>query len=494
MKVFLSYRREDTAGRAGRLRDSLVARLGASNVFQDVGSVGPGDQFDKAITTALAVSDATLVVIGPDWLAPAALTGRPRIDDPDDWVHREVVAALASGQPVVPVLVGGATLPPADALPPDLQPLTGRQAFVLDDEDWHHDLDGLLARLHDTSPKANQRARWIWVTAGGLLAAAAATGAAFLIGNPGGSDGSPLASCPADDATWTGLDISGSAPVLDDVDEIGGNVLLYTLQGARTRPLETGHRVVLRVEVTNRSDPIDTSTDDNWYLSDADFQRLVVGGTPEEQGPDCLGPYNGDPNLLPGQRASVDIGFTTALDPGAGLTLETDSSHPLIVTPAGSNAIHWRLVVDQIDPSVNCPLTLTNNVTGDEITTGEVNGPTASFQVRGDPDQWEVTDGPASCVWREEPGAGDAVLPFTRPVGYGDTDAFNTEGPITVAIEDPGGQDECVVTLRDLADGRPLDQSTLEPTTAETATLDPGDATRVYLSTPWCSLRVEAAS
>ena len=493
VKVFLSYRREDTAGRAGRLRDSLVARLGASNVFQDVGSVGPGDPFDEAITAALAVSDATLVVIGPDWLAPTGHTDRPRIDDPDDWVHREVVAALASGRPVVPVLVGGAALPPADALPPDLRPLTGRQAFVLNDEDWHHDLDGLLARLDDTSPKANRRAQWTWLTAGGLLAAAAATGAALLTGNPGGSDGSPLPSCPAEDSTWTDLDISGSAPVLDDVNEIGGNVLLYTLKAARTRPLDDGHRVVLTVEVINRSEPIDTTTDDNWYLSDADFQRLVVGGTPEEQGSDCLGPYNGDPSLLPGQRASVEIGYTTALDPITGLTLETDSSRPLLVTPAGSNAIHWRLVIDQTDPSVNCPLTLTNNITGETITTGDVSGPRASFQVRGDPDQWDVT-GPDSCLWHEEPGAGDAVLPFTRALGYGDTDAFDIDGPITVAIEDPAGQATCVVTLHDLADGRSLGQSTLTPTIADAATLDPGDTTRVYLSTTYCSLRIQAAS
>lgn len=493
VKVFLSYRREDTAGRAGRLRDSLVARLGASNVFQDVGSVGPGDPFDKAITAALAVSDATLVVIGPDWLAPAGDTGRPRIDDPDDWVHREVVAALASGQPVVPVLVGGAALPPADALPPDLQPLTGRQAFVLNDEDWHHDLDGLLARLDDTSSNVNQRARWTWLTAGGLLAAAAATGTALLIGNPGGSDGSSLPSCPAADSAWTDLDITASAPVLDDVDEVGGNVLLYTLRAARTRPLEDGHRVVLTVEVTNRSEPTDPSADDDWYLSDADFQRLVVGGTPEERGVDCVGPYDGAPSLVPGQRASVEIGYTTALDPTTGLTLETDSFRPLIVTPAGSNAIHWRIVVDQTDPSVNCPLTLTNDLTGEKITTGDVSGPRASFQVRGDPDQWDVT-GPDGCIWHEEPGAGDAVLPFTRPLGYGDTDAFDTDGPITVAIEDPAGQATCVVTLHDLADGRILDQSTLMPTTAEAATLDPGGTTRVYLSTTYCSLRIQAAS
>jgi hypothetical protein len=39
MKLFVSYRRDDTGGRAGRLVDALVARFGARNVFQDVNAV-----------------------------------------------------------------------------------------------------------------------------------------------------------------------------------------------------------------------------------------------------------------------------------------------------------------------------------------------------------------------------------------------------------------------------------------------------------------------
>ncbi|MEY2571442.1 MAG: hypothetical protein QOE63_1792, partial [Acidimicrobiaceae bacterium] len=36
-RVFISYRREDTAGHAGRLYDTLVAKLGDDgNVFMDV--------------------------------------------------------------------------------------------------------------------------------------------------------------------------------------------------------------------------------------------------------------------------------------------------------------------------------------------------------------------------------------------------------------------------------------------------------------------------
>ena len=73
MRVFVSYRRDDTAGRAGRLGDGLSTRLGAGNVFQDVGSIAPGVDFEGAILGALAATDATIVVIGPDWATLATV-------------------------------------------------------------------------------------------------------------------------------------------------------------------------------------------------------------------------------------------------------------------------------------------------------------------------------------------------------------------------------------------------------------------------------------
>ena len=95
MKIFLSYRRDDTGGRAGRLFDVLVARFGAQNVFQDVSSAAPGFDFTERVEQAIATSDAVLVVIGPSWLDSATADGRRRIDQPDDFVRHEVGSALA---------------------------------------------------------------------------------------------------------------------------------------------------------------------------------------------------------------------------------------------------------------------------------------------------------------------------------------------------------------------------------------------------------------
>ena len=147
MRVFVSYRRDDTAGRAGRLGDGLSTRLGAGNVFQDVGSIAPGVDFEGAILGALAATDATIVVIGPDWATLQGPDAVPRVREPGDYVRREVAAALTSGQPVVPVLVGGARLPAADELPDELAPLLKRQAITLRDDTWHEDVDGLVHRL-----------------------------------------------------------------------------------------------------------------------------------------------------------------------------------------------------------------------------------------------------------------------------------------------------------------------------------------------------------
>ena len=98
MKIFLSYRRDDTGGRAGRLFDVLVARFGARNVFQDVTTVAPGRDFAAQVDAAVTDSDAVLVVIGPSWLGITDQGGR-RIDHPDDFVRREGGHGAGDGDP-----------------------------------------------------------------------------------------------------------------------------------------------------------------------------------------------------------------------------------------------------------------------------------------------------------------------------------------------------------------------------------------------------------
>lgn len=144
--VFLSYRRDDCAGYAGRLEDALERTLGKGRVFRDIRDIGAGEHFAAVIHDSVAQARVTLVLIGPRWQGPLA-DGKRRIDDPDDFVRMEVAAALASGNKVIPVLLSGASLPQTDDLPEPLRALTRRQTLTLNEVSWESDLARLVESL-----------------------------------------------------------------------------------------------------------------------------------------------------------------------------------------------------------------------------------------------------------------------------------------------------------------------------------------------------------
>jgi len=161
--IFISYRRNDSAGHAGRLFDRLKDRLGAEHVFMDVTDLRPGQDFAVELEHAVAKANCVLAVIGPRWLNAVDASGRRRIDDPDDFVRREVGAALSKGASVIPVLVNGATMPRADELPEALRSLARRQAIDLSDQRWDSDLVELIEFLAAdgnvvTAPSVPERA------------------------------------------------------------------------------------------------------------------------------------------------------------------------------------------------------------------------------------------------------------------------------------------------------------------------------------------------
>jgi len=170
-RFFLSYRRNDSAGFAGRLADALEAVFGNGSVFRDVDDIRPGEDFVHAIEFHLRQVDAVLVMIGPHWLAASANQQR-RLDAPDDFVRLEIQAALDSGKPLIPLLVGGATMPAEADLPPALVALARRQAVVLSDSTWRGDVEQLVASLQNTVPKPpTQPLMSRWLLAGVAVAA-----------------------------------------------------------------------------------------------------------------------------------------------------------------------------------------------------------------------------------------------------------------------------------------------------------------------------------
>jgi len=138
--IFISYRRDDTQGEAGRLYDHLVQAFGQDSVFMDVTGIELGCDFRQAIHDQISTCDILLALIGKDWSSSVGRPGTSRLDDPKDFVRIETSAALKRGIPVVPVLLKGAKLPCEGQLPYELKELSYRNAIEVTHARWATDL------------------------------------------------------------------------------------------------------------------------------------------------------------------------------------------------------------------------------------------------------------------------------------------------------------------------------------------------------------------
>jgi hypothetical protein len=146
-KVFISYRRGDSAGYAGRLLDRLKTKLGRDLLFMDVDAIPLGTNFEKVLHEEVAKCAVLLAVIGPNWSDARDADGRRRLDDPNDFVRIEIAAALQRNIPVIPILLDGATIPKANELPDDLKELTSRNGLDVRHASFHEDTDRLIRGL-----------------------------------------------------------------------------------------------------------------------------------------------------------------------------------------------------------------------------------------------------------------------------------------------------------------------------------------------------------
>ena len=145
--VFISYRRDDTEGQAGRLFDDLTRHFGEDSVFMDVAGIEPGRDFRRVIDEQVASCGVLLAMIGKNWLDAVDESGRRRLEDPTDFVRLETASALRRDIPVVPVLVHGARMPRAEQLPEDLTELAYRNGVELSHARWDSDVQILVKAL-----------------------------------------------------------------------------------------------------------------------------------------------------------------------------------------------------------------------------------------------------------------------------------------------------------------------------------------------------------
>lgn len=145
-RIFISYRRDETAGHAGRIYDSMVARFGEGNVFMDI-DMAPGVDFVDRITEVVSSCTVLIAVMGRGWAENPGADGQPRLHDESDFVRLELATAIQNPDvTVIPALVDKAQMPKAEQLPAEMRPLARRNALELSDGRWRYD----VGRLNET--------------------------------------------------------------------------------------------------------------------------------------------------------------------------------------------------------------------------------------------------------------------------------------------------------------------------------------------------------
>ena len=129
-KIFISYRRNDSAVFTGRLFDRLIDYYGPDSVFLDIDSIPSAVDFRVAVKSHIKKCGVFLLVIGKQWAGP--LNPGRRIDNPEDYVRIEIEQALADNKPTIPVYCDDIDPLKAADLPPSLQPLVYANACPVD--------------------------------------------------------------------------------------------------------------------------------------------------------------------------------------------------------------------------------------------------------------------------------------------------------------------------------------------------------------------------
>jgi hypothetical protein len=290
--LFISYRREDTAGYAGRIADDLREYLPGVSIFRDIETIAAGEDFVLAIQRALARSRVLLALIGPEWLTAKSADGQRRLDALGDFVRVEIAMALDQGHLVIPVLLQDAELPREDELPEPLRPLLRRQAIELSDPHWERDIEALARRLQDAlnlpaegggrqavTQSSSKRGAW-FITTGIAVAVGLTAGIWWLTRDCGGGNlllarGPEVLHVAGEWVTSTGIRYSfcqrGDGIALKVQDPETGVVL------AKGDGIVFPDRIEIRLEDMDQSSQLPES---NWTLHYNRVTRELEGKSP----------------------------------------------------------------------------------------------------------------------------------------------------------------------------------------------------------------------
>jgi hypothetical protein len=165
-KIFISYRRDDSAANALGIGQYLEHEFGSKNVFIDV-DMRAGTNFPSVLEQRLAECKVMLVLIGPNWLNAKDDLGNRRLDDPYDWVRLEIATALKHQITIIPVRINGTDLPLKSALPEDIRGLLNYQAVSVTHLGFRHEMAGLVRDIRAVSAPSLRR-RYVALAVGAL--------------------------------------------------------------------------------------------------------------------------------------------------------------------------------------------------------------------------------------------------------------------------------------------------------------------------------------
>ena len=147
-RIFVSYRRADSAAVVDHLYDRLVAKYGRKCVFRDVDNIPLGMDFRQHVRSVIDECDVVLAVIGRNWCGGKGATSR--IQQEADPIRTEIEEAFAAGALVIPLLVGGAQMPDKGQLPATLEEFPVLNAATLaTGRDFEHHLSLLFGKLDE---------------------------------------------------------------------------------------------------------------------------------------------------------------------------------------------------------------------------------------------------------------------------------------------------------------------------------------------------------
>lgn len=146
IKIFVSYRREDSEHQTGRICDQLVAHFGNSNVFYDVYTIPVGVNWRKYIEEKVRQCDILIAPIGDLWMSQL----KSRTDDERDMVRFEIEVALRRNIPIIPLTVADAPIPDGKELPASIKALADFNGMpIRPGRDFHQDIHRLIEAIKE---------------------------------------------------------------------------------------------------------------------------------------------------------------------------------------------------------------------------------------------------------------------------------------------------------------------------------------------------------